>query len=192
MIELDSTILYAVWDGRFQPFHVGHLAVIGAICSQFELPVVVMIIQSEEVDSQDAYVEEVNRHHRAARNPLTLWERYNLITMALREEDFGRKVAVLGIPRPDLHWTCARSFYPSRRFICLTGKDEYENSKAKFWERLGESTRIVDISGIPRISATKVKELCKIGRGWESCIPESCIEYFNSIDAPRRFADAPL
>lgn len=183
---------HAVWDGRFQPFHVGHLAVIEAICRQFQRPVVVMVIQSEEVESQDDYVNEVNRHHRAARNPLTLWERYSLITMALANESFGSNVTVIGIPRPDLHWTCARSFYPHNRFICLTGKDEYENRKAGFWRSLGERTRIVDIDGIPRISATEVKQLCKEGRGWERYLPESCIEYFNAIDAPRRFAEAPI
>lgn len=184
--------LHAVWDGRFQPPHRGHLAVIARILEQFDLPLVVLIIQSEEAASDDRYSQEVNRHHLAARNPLTLWERRRLLQLALADEVHGGRVEILGIPRPDLHWPLARSFYPARRFICLTGKDEYERRKATFWAGLGEETRLVDVSGIAAISATEVKEAIKCRGGWRDLLPTACLEYFEAIGGPARFAAAAL
>src|SRR5580692_9566895 len=144
----DPDQLHAVWDGRFQPFHVGHIAVIRAIVEQFQLPLVVMVIQSSAEPSTSPYTAQVNVHHAMARNPLTLWERYNIIRRTLAAEGLAESVTVLGIPRPDVYWSIAASFYPRRRFICLTDKDEYERAKVTFWATLGEETRVVDTRGL--------------------------------------------
>jgi nicotinamide-nucleotide adenylyltransferase len=181
----------AVWDGRFQPLHRGHVAVMEAIIAQFDTDLVVLIIQSSE-GMADTYGAEVNRHHKLSRNPLTFWERYRLIKLATRGLGCADRVSILGIPRPDLHWELARSFYPAPRFICLTGKDDYERQKALFWAQLGEETRTVDTAGIPRISATDVKTALKRGKGWEQWLPESTLAYFREIDGPARFKRADL
>jgi nicotinamide-nucleotide adenylyltransferase len=187
----DRSNAHAVWDGRFQPLHRGHIKVMEAIVEQFDCDLVVMIIQSSE-GFVDSYSQEVNRHHRHARNPLTFWERYQLIRLALNPLSIASRVTILGIPRPDLYWEIARSFYPACRFICLTDKDDYEKSKATFWSQLGETTRIVDTSKIPRISATDVKHSLKSGHGWEKYMPEASVEYFKNIDGPARFQRADL
>lgn len=188
MTELSSL---AVWDGRFQPLHRGHVAVIEAILQQFDCDLVVMIIQSSE-GSQNAYGAEVNKHHLLSRNPLTFWERFNLLKLATQNLKQASKVNILGIPRPDLFWDIAKAFYPDNRFICLTGKDEYEQRKKQFWSSLGEQTRIVDISTVPTISATELKIALKSGRSWESFLPDGTLEYFKSINGPQRFADADI
>ena len=192
MKHADPNQLYAVWDGRFQPFHKGHLSVIRAILSQLGLPLVVMIIQSSEAPDAAGYSKEVNRHHKPDRNPLTAWERFIIISMALQAEGVIESVTLLGIPRPDLYWPLARSFYPPRRLICLTGKDAYEKSKEEFWCALGEATRTISILSVPSVSATDVKVAIRSGRGWEDLLPAACIEYFEAIDGPRRFREAEL
>jgi nicotinamide mononucleotide adenylyltransferase len=181
----------AVWDGRFQPLHKGHVAVMEAIVRQFATDLVVMIIQSSE-GSRSEYGKEVDRHHKLSRNPLTFWERFQLIRLALKGSKFAANIEVLGIPRPDLHWDIARNFYPDRRFICLTGKDEYERRKEHFWAGLGERVRVVDIRDVPRVSATNFKAALKRGRDFERFLPDNCIEYFRSIDGPARFMSADI
>ena len=191
-MRFDRDQLYAVWDGRFQPFHLGHVAVIKAIVTQFDLPLVVMIIQSSEEAPNTDYTASVNAHHTLDRNPLTLWERYQMVNTVVAAEDLSDRVTVLGIPRPDTYWSIARSSYPQRRFICLTDKDDYERSKAVFWAKLGEETRVVKTEGLPEISGTMVKELIKSDAGWRELLHPSILDYFESIDGPARFCAANL
>lgn len=181
----------AVWDGRFQPLHVGHVAVIQAIIEQFDTDLAVMIIHSTEGE-RDSYSAEVNRHHRRSRNPLTFWERYNLLRLALQPLPVAERITLLGIPRPDLFWEIASAFYPDRRFICLTGKDAYEKSKEVFWSGLGEETRVIDIRGLPTVSATEFKSALKAGNNWEQFLPPPCHDYFRTIDGPQRFCAADI
>lgn len=181
----------AVWDGRFQPLHKGHVAVMQAIIRQFDTDLVVLIIQSSE-GVRDEYGEEVNKHHKLSRNPLSFWERYQLIRLATQDLECAKRIHIFGIPRPDLHWNIVRSFYPDNRFICLTGKDEYEQHKEQFWAGLGEKTRLVDITGIPTISATDFKLALKSGTGYDAYLPTGVAKYFHQIDAPARFKRADL
>jgi nicotinamide-nucleotide adenylyltransferase len=183
--------LHAVWDGRFQPFHLGHLAVIKAIREHFHVPLAVMIIHSTREEPTNAYTASVNVHHAPERNPLTWWERYHMITTVLRAERLD-DVSVVGIPRPDTHWHIARHFYPTRHFICITDKDDYERSKATFWASLGEEVRVLPAAGLPHISGTMVKERIKRGGDWRSLIHPSIVDYFAAIGAPERFEKAQL
>lgn len=181
----------AVWDGRFQPLHRGHIAVIERIFTQFERDLTVMIIQSSE-GSRDEYGDEVNRHHQLSRNPLTYWERVRLLELSRARVPDGLKLRIQGIPRPDLYWDIAKPFYPPDRFLIVTGKDEYEQRKVHFWDRLGETTRLLDVSGIPKISATEVKTAIHTGQGWERFLPDGTLEFFREIGGPRRFAEANI
>jgi cytidyltransferase-like protein len=184
--------VFAVWDGRFQPFHFGHLAVIRRILEHFQLPTVVFVIQSSVATPANAYSAEVNPHHAPERNPLTVWERYSMISTALEAERLTAEVRVLGIPRPDLYWAIARSFYPTNRFICLTEKDDYELSKAAFWASLGERVQVVPSADLPKISATIVKESLHRGAGWEDLLHPATIRYFREIGGPARFRAARI
>ncbi len=188
----DPDAVHAVWDGRFQPFHVGHLAVIRAILEQFGCPLVVMIIQSSPEPAANAYTAQVNVHHALARNPLTLWERYELLRLVLSAEGLEGRVSVLGIPRPDMYWPIASRFYPRRRFICLTDKDEYERAKVTFWHALEEETRVVDTRGLPAVSGTRVTEWLKSAAGWRELRPAAARDSCERIGGPERFRAADL
>lgn len=181
----------AVWDGRFQPVHRGHIAVVERAFTQFECDLTVMIIQSSE-GSKDEYGDEVNRHHQLSRNPLTYWERVRLLELSEPRVPAGLKLRIQGIPRPDLYWDLARPFYPPGRFLILTGKDEYEQRKVHFWNGLGETTRLLDTSGLPKFSATDLKKAIHAGEGWEQFLPEGALQFFREIDGPRRFAEADI
>jgi nicotinamide-nucleotide adenylyltransferase len=186
--ELPANTRFAVYDGRFQPFHIGHLAVVRSILSLFDCPVALMIIQSSTGQTSDDHAVRANVHHAPERNPLTLWERQQLINRVVAQENLSDRVTVVGIPRPDLFWAIARSFYPPNRFICVTDKDEYERSKAVFWARLGEECQVVPSAGLPHVSATLVKESIREGRSWQELLHPASIKYFEEIAGPERFA----
>lgn len=188
----DSHQQFAIWDGRFQPFHVGHLNFARKILEVTGLPLVIMIIQSSEAKLAGDYSKEVNRHHKLSRNPLTLWERRCIVKMALEEAGISDQVDVVGIPRPDLYWEIAKLFYPPKRFMCLSGKDDYERNKEIFWAALGEETRVIPYDPEYGISASEVKAAIKDDKDWEHFLPASCHEYFNAIEGPRRFKEADL
>ncbi len=187
-MNFDPSCEYAVWDGRFQPFHRGHLAVIQRILELHDGPLVVMVIQSSIGDHDDVYSAQVDLHHQPYRNPLSLSERFCLIRLALREAGIDDRVAVLGIPRPDLYWPIARQFYPPKRFICLTDKDDYERAKVTFWESLGERPVIMPVPGAEGISASELKQRLRASKGWEELLAPGTTEYFRLIGAVERFS----
>jgi nicotinamide mononucleotide adenylyltransferase len=183
---------FAVWDGRFQPFHAGHVAVIRRILERYADPLVVMVIQSTIVASDDPYIQAVNRHHAPERNPLTFWERFQMISAALAAEGWKDRVTVLGILRPDLYWSIIRDFYPPDRYIVLTGKDEYERLKEQFWASLGETTRTINTADLPKVSASQVKASIKRGDGWLEMLHPATRDFFQQIDGVDRFAKARI
>jgi cytidyltransferase-like protein len=182
----------AVWDGRFQPLHRGHVAVMERILDRFDAPLVVMVIQSSVVPGGDAYTREADRHHAAARNPLTLWERCQMLDAVVEAEGWRERVRVLGILRPDLFWPQIQPFYPPRRFMILTGKDDYERAKAGFWAGLGETCATLDCAGLPAISASEVKANLRAGTGIESWLHPATHDYFRRIDGIERFRAAAV
>lgn len=189
---VDPDVCCAVWDGRFQPLHRGHVAVMGRVLEQCEAPLTVMVIQSSVAADGGAYTREVDRHHAAARNPLSLWERYQMLDAVIEAEGWRERVRVLGILRPDLFWPQVRAFYPPRRFMVLTGKDEYERSKAGFWAGLGETCVTIDGSGLPTISASEVKARLRSGVDIAPLLHPATLDYFRRIGGVERLRAAAL
>lgn len=186
--ELDPSVEHAVWDGRFQPFHRGHLAVIRRILDVHPGPLVVMIIQSSTRDHDSAYSAQVDLHHQSHRNPLSLWERFCIVRMALDAAALAQRVTVLGILRPDLYWPVTQQFYPPNRFICLTGKDEYERAKVSFWRNLGERPVVIEVPGVEGISATELRRRMRDSEGWEELLAPGTADYFRQIGGIERFS----
>jgi nicotinamide mononucleotide adenylyltransferase len=178
--------MIAVYDGRFQPFHIGHLAFIERIHIETGLPVAVMVIHSTLSAEATGYSSIADQHHRPEKNPLTAWERVSLINQAITHAGFSFVSGILAIPRPDLHWPLARAFYPTERVICLSGKDDYERQKEVFWASLEEKTLVIDTDGLPKVSSTAVKQMMRNGEDWSHLIPEGGRAYFTQIDGYQR------
>ena len=182
--------MIAVYDGRFQPFHIGHLSFIEGIHDQTGLSVAVLVIHSTMSADAGGYSGVADAHHRPEKNPLTVWERVSLINQAIAHEGFSFVSGVLAIPRPDLYWSIAKSFYPTERVICLSGKDDYERQKELFWASLGERTMVIDTNGLPKVSSTAVKQKMQDGEEWSELIPVGGRAYFNEINGYERFRAA--
>lgn len=182
--------MFAIYDGRFQPWHIGHMAFVERIHVETGLPVVIMVIHSTLSRTTEGYSSIADEHHRPKKNPLSVWERVTLIRSAVDHAKFDFVTDILAIPRPDLHWDLARGFYPADRVICLSGKDEYERRKEAFWAECGEQTRIISTEGLPKISATDIKRKMRLGEDWSDLIPLGAQDYLRAIDGLQRIAAA--
>lgn len=89
--DMEIKMTTALFLGRFQPFHLGHLHVIREALTKYD-NIKIAICSSQE--------------HHTDRNPYTVWERYDMIHNSLQEAGIFRYEV---IPIPDLHnperWT---------------------------------------------------------------------------------------
>lgn len=164
-----------IWEGRFQPIHRGHVEYVRRLigCARHVWIFVVENEVSTDVfpDGSDLPVPEfsaeVDRHHGGEKNPLPFWLRYRLVTETLREELPAAPITVWGGRRLDLLWPLyARALPPDRVFI-TPRRDPFEDAKAAAWSRLGEQVVRMDVSDLPAISATELRETLRNGGATE-------------------------
>ncbi|MBX7266931.1 hypothetical protein KIF24_13425 [Micromonospora sp. Llam7] len=179
--------LHAVWTGRFQPPHIGHLAVLRHSLTALPLPHVAVLTTHFGWRSPGRYGDLANDAYHPSRNPLTIWERFTLMRLALTGEAGTERVALLVAPRHDLDWPTVAQFYPPRRVICLTTKDGFEAAKESVWRSRGERVHIFDDLGPAEVlTTTAIRARVAAGADWTTFIPPPCHSYFEAIDGPRR------
>ena len=115
----------------------------------------------------------VDAHHAAERNPWPLWLRHRMVVETLRAAfpEFGRSGAPLAGHRLDLDWQLYRELLPPDRIFAVPLRDDFEDAKAKAWTALGERVERIDVSHLPEVSGTLVRERLASGlpRSTTSC-----------------------
>jgi hypothetical protein len=158
-----------IWEGRFQPIHRGHVAYIELLLEQAR-HLWIFLVENETSASAGVtdlpvpeFTAEVDGHHGAEKNPLPFWLRYRLLVETLADELPDAPLTVWGGRRLDLMWDFyARALPPDRVFLTPT-RDTFEDAKARAWERLGETVVRIDVSGLPKISATELRARLRSG-----------------------------
>jgi hypothetical protein len=154
-----------IWEGRFQPMHRGHIAYVKMLLTYGE-HVWIFVVDNERSDTADPPVsspvpwfsEIVDSHHNEEKNPLPFWLRLRIVQETLRDE-FGPEapLTVWGGRRLDFQWEYYRRALPPQRVFLTPLRDEFEDVKARAWQELGETVIRIEVSEIPRISATMVR-----------------------------------
>lgn len=176
---------HLVWIGRFQPFHIGHMDFLAGIADRFENKIFLGIIATQEAENSGTYGSVASAQNVAAKNPLTIWERVELIRLSVQEEPFFQRLSVSGIPRPDINWAVTQSFYPPKRVLVFSDKDEFEDLKAKHWSERGE--RVVRVPTSALASGSEFKQAMRDGKPWQPFLAKAAHDFFASIDGPERF-----
>ncbi|MFJ9833835.1 hypothetical protein ACIRU2_21020 [Streptomyces sp. NPDC101169] len=179
----------AVWAGRFQPFHMGHLHTLQRMASMRH-PLVVAVIAADDTEGRGAFGKMAAAAGASGSNPLTVWERTEMISLALAAEPWARSVRTIGAPRPDLDWSLTTSFYPRPRVIYVTDRDQFEAAKLSRYRSLEEKVVVVGVTDLPEMSATEVRRRIAAGEDWQSLMHPATIDYFKEIDGPARFGGA--
>jgi hypothetical protein len=160
-----------IWEGRFQPIHRGHVSYVELLLQRCER-LWIFVVENETSASAGVgpegspvpeFTAEVDGHHGAEKNPLPFWLRYRLVAETLAAEFPGAPITVWGGRRLDLMWDFyARALPPDRVFL-TPERDTFEDAKARAWARLGERVERVDVSGLPPVSATQLRERLRTG-----------------------------
>jgi len=159
--------------GRFQPFHLGHLAAIKDIL--------------EEVDELVIVVGSAQYSHNLE-NPFTAGERLTMIRMALEEAKIDlRRVWIVPVPDVHLHmmWVSALEGYAPQFNVVYSNEPltrrlfmeaRYKVKPVRFHER-------------KTYSSTLIREKVLKNENWEESVPRVVAAFIKQIDGINRLKD---
>ena len=143
---------YGMYLGRFQPFHVGHRAIMKKMMEECHVVIICLGSSQEE---------------RTARNPLTNEERISMIIGAMPEL-IGKAVFVKIPDREDKGNDSSWGEYVFKLIKDWCGYtpevvyEGEEEERVSWWESLGVEVKKISREDIP-ISATLIRKLWKDG-----------------------------
>jgi len=159
--------------GRFQPFHLGHLAAIKDVLKEVEE--LVIVIGSAQ------YSHNIN-------NPFTAGERLIMVRKALEEAGIGySRVWVVPVPDAHLHmmWVSAVEGYtPSFNVV-------YSNEPLtrRLFIEAGYKVKPVRFHERKLYSSTEIRERMLKGKSWEKLVPKGVATFVKKIDGVNRLRD---
>lgn len=169
-----------VWEGRFQPFHRGHCEYVRRLLDYGErvwIYVVANEVSTEVVEDPSRlpvpeFTRAVDPHHAPSKNVLPLWLRCLIVERAVASE-FGpdAPISVSSGRRLDLDWAYYEKNLPPDRVFLTPLRDSFEDVKAASWQKLGERCERLDVSDLPRISATMIRERLASGADVSDLLP---------------------
>lgn len=183
---------YAVVHGRFQPFHLDHLAYCRLALERAEL----LVVGITNFDPALAEVESTNPHrHEAAANPFSYWERTLMIRDALLEDGVpAARFALVALPvhHPE-RWEHYVPTDPATCVHVLRVFSPWEEEKARRLAAAG--MRVEALRGQPkRVSASDVRARLAAGGNWEELVPPAVRAWLPKFGAQarlRRLLEAP-
>jgi nicotinamide-nucleotide adenylyltransferase len=159
--------------GRFQPFHMGHLAVIANIL--------------EEVDEIVVVIGSAQYSHRID-NPFTPGERLTMIHLALKEARIPLQRCWI-VPVPDVHrhmlWAAEVVGY-TPKFNVVYANDPLTSRLLK---EAGFKVKPCPFHKRELYSATEVRKRILQNKNWEMLVPKSIAAYIKHIDGVQRLQD---
>jgi len=160
----------ALFPGRFQPFHKGHIAAINQLLSEYDE--VIVAIGS----AQDGYT---------CRNPFTAGERWEMIYRVIRENGLLGRVWMITIPdiNMPLTWTAYVLSMSPRVDVVASGNPQ----TLYLFEWLGKPTKRITLLEPMRYHGTRIRELMARGSDeWRELVPPSVSEYIDEIKGVER------
>ncbi len=163
----------AVFVGRFQPFHKGHLGALQDILEKVD-EVIIVVGSAQYSHSLD--------------NPFTTGERITMIRRALENEGI-KPTRYWIVPVPDAHvhmvWVA--------QVVGYTPKFDVVYTNEPLTRRLFTEA-IFKVEPVPfhkrRVySATEIRRRMLKGENWEDLVPNSVVEFIKKIDGVERVQD---
>ena len=168
----------ALFLGRFQPFHKGHLSVIQRILKENER--VIIALGSAEQN----YLPQ---------NPFTASERFQMIEESLKEAKIAPNryciIPVRNIFNYSLWVNHVNTYVPPYTKVytgskliraCYEGKYFLPSAKEKF------GPEIIQLKRIVHVSATKIRNAIIKNQKWEHLVPKAVIKKIKEWDAIER------
>jgi nicotinamide-nucleotide adenylyltransferase len=163
----------AVFVGRFQPFHSGHLEAIKDVL--------------EEVDELVIVIGSAQYSHNID-DPFTAGERLVMVRKALEQAgiDYAR---VWIVPVPDVHlhmmWVSAVEGYTPKFDVVYSN----EPLTRRLFMEAGYEVESIRFHKRQVYSSTEVRKRLLNGESWEKLVPKSVAEFIKEIDGVNRLRD---
>ena len=162
-----------LYVGRFQPFHLGHLAGIRGIL--------------EEVEELVIVVGSAQYSHNLD-NPFTAGERLTMIRMALGEAKIDLK-RVWIVPVPDVHlhmmWVSALEGYTPRFDVVYSN----EPLTRRLFREAKYKVKAIPFHERKTYSSTLIREKMLKGENWEKTVPRAVAAFIMQVDGVNRLKD---
>ena len=166
-------MLRALYVGRFQPFHLGHLKAIQHILGKASE--VIIVVGSAQ------YSHTLN-------NPFTTGERVMMIRLALSEAGIDPSRYYI-IPVPDVHmhmlWVSQVVGYAPKFDVVYTN----EPLTSRLFLESGFKVKPVPFHKREIYSATEIRRRILNEENWEELVPESVARFIKEIDGVKRLRD---
>ena len=163
----------AIFVGRFQPFHLGHLNAVKEILKIVDE--LVLVVGS----SQYSHMLD---------NPFTTGERITMIKRALEEEGIEMSRCWI-IPVPDIHvhmaWVAQIVGYSPKFHVVYTNEPI---TRRLFFEG-GFEVKPVPLHMRNIYSATKIRKQMVSGEKWMNLVPRSVAQFIEEINGVERLRD---
>jgi nicotinamide-nucleotide adenylyltransferase len=165
--------------GRFQPFHLDHLAYVRAAKARCRRLVIGITNPDPHVTAPDA--ADPNRSAAAA-NPLSYYDRLTLVRDALRGDGWPADafdIVPLPINRPDL----IPGYVPEGAAFFLTIYDAWGRKKADILRAQGYPVVVLwerppELKGL---SAGAIRDAIRTGRPWAHHLPPGALPAFHRL-----------
>lgn len=173
-----------VIHGRFQILHLGHMEYLLAGKARCQRLII-------GISNPDVTVTRFNNAspHRslAAANPLTYFERFEMIRGALLESGVPRDTFDI-VPFPVNCPELLFNYVPREAKFYMTLYDQWSQEKKAMLESLGCEVEVMwRRTNAERLtSGTEVRELIRSGRPWRHLVPPFVYEYITSRGIDRR------
>lgn len=159
----------ALFIGRFQPFHRGHLSVVEKVLKENDFCVIGI------GSSEDNYLPK---------NPFTASERWQMIRLALDEIGLSHNRYTI-IPVRNINNYAIWVNHIEK--ILPPFEDVYTGSKIvkKLFEDHGKH-KVINVEFTLKMDATQIREAMKKGKAWEDYVPPAVATFLKEIKAEKR------
>ena len=164
-----------VIHGRFQMLHNGHMEYLLAGKSRCER----LIIGISNPDVTLVKFNDANPHRSAASsNPLSFFERYEMIRLAMLEAGVPREEFEI-VPFPINYPELLFNYVPHDAKFYMTIYDEWSEDKRKVLQELGCEVEVMwqRSNEEKEISGTEVRAAITAGEEWRHLVPKSVYDY---------------
>ena len=178
-----------VIPGRFQMLHLGHMEYLLAGKARCQRLII-------GISNPDATVTRFNSAspHRSQQsaNPLTYFERYEMIRGSLLESGVPREefdIVPFPVNCPELIFNSV----PREAKFYMTLYDQWSLEKKAMLERLGCDVEVMwQRTDAERLtSGTEVRDLIRAGKPWEHLVPPFVYAYMTAHGIDRRLREEP-